>query len=136
MASDSNLAAMGLTPTEASDEHLRGSHVAKRRTLMASVKNTDTSLADFEDIWQTAPPSDKVNRAECNTPIWIAKVSAVVIEGHTDGVQDKPLNARYYMCKEETATWAKKYLKFSVETTNNKMGLRCTAPYQNYNFCF
>ena len=132
MASDSNLVAMGLTPMDPTDEYVRYGNHDKRTTFMNAVKNTDTGLADYQEIWQTNPPSDLVNKADCNTPIWIAKVSAVVIEGHTDGKQDKPLNARYYLCKEETATWAKKYLRFSVETANNKLGLRSTAPYGNY----
>ena len=133
MASDSNLVAMGLTPKDPTDEYVRFGNHDKRTTFMNAVKNTDTSLADYQEIWATGNTSDGVNKADCNVPIWLAKVSAVVTEGHADGKQDKALNARYYLCKEETAVWAKKHLKFSIETVNNKLGLRSTAPSSNYN---
>ena len=132
MASASNLLAMGLTAQDPSDEHNRYGNHAKRATFMNSVKVTDTGLADYQDIWQTTNPTNGVNHAPCEVPIWLAKTSAVVIEGHADGKQDKPLNARYYLCKEETADWAKKYLKFSIENSNNKVGLRSTAPSDTY----
>ena len=132
MASASNLLAMGLTAQDASDEHVRYGNHAKRATLMDAVKVTDPSLADYQAIWQKNDPTNEVNHASCEVPIWLAKASAVVIEGHADGKQDKPLNARFYLCKDETAVWAKKYLKFSIETRNNKVGLRSTAPASSY----
>ena len=120
MASNSNLLAMGLTPQDASDEHIRFGNNAKRATLMESVKITEPSLAEYSSLW----------KKEATTSV--AKASAVVIGGHADGVQDKPLAARYYLCKDETAAWAKKYLKFSIENSNNKVGLRSTAPSDTY----
>ena len=132
MASNSNLLAMGLTPQDASDEHIRFGNNAKRATLMESVKITEPSLAEYSSLWKKEATTSVVNHAPCQVPIWLAKVSAVVIGGHADGVQDKPLAARYYLCKDETAAWAKKYLKFSIENSNNKVGLRSTAPSDTY----
>ena len=132
MASASNLLAMGLTAQDASDEHVKYGNHAKRATLMDAVKVTDPSLADYQSLWKKNDVTNVVNHASCEVPIWLAKASAVVIEGHADGKQDKPLTARFYLCKDETAVWAKKYLKFSVETKNNKVGLRSTAPASSY----
>ena len=61
-------------------------------------------------------------------PIWITKLSAVI----PAGTAALTLDARYYMCKEETAVWAKKHLRFSSELENNKARLKSTAPSNTY----
>ena len=132
MASANSLLAMGLTARDASDEHIKYGNHLDRDTLMKAVKVTDPELAQFETLWKKSNDPSLVNHVHCEVPNWIAKISAVVPEGHSDGIQDKALNARYYLCKEETAIWAKKYLKFSIETSNNKTGLKSTAPAKDY----
>ena len=132
MASNDNLLAMGLTPINASDEHIRYGELDRRTALTNSVKQTDTSRANYAAIWRKEATGSLVNQVACQIPIWLARISAVVIAGHADGVRDKTLAARYYMCKEETAAWAKKYLRFSTEAKNNKARLKSTAPANTY----
>ena len=148
--SKEDLLSMGLSSTQGTDEWIRtGDYVAKAR-LQSLVKRTDTELAKYDSFWRkTDHPRPQPNEVSCNIPIWLAKVSAVIPAGPSgdaastgddnSGNNAPPrnaqvtLDARYYLCKDETATWAKSYLRCSTEAENNKSRLRSTAPAHNYN---
>ena len=131
-ASVDNILAMGLTPIDNTDEYVKFNKHKIKADLQNAVKQTDTELADYESFWRKDNTVPSTNQVSCRVPIWLAKVSAVVIAGHADGVQDKNLPARFYLCKEETSVWAKQYLRFSSETENNKARLKSTAPEGTY----
>ena len=124
--------AMGLTPKDAADEVVRFTNYDRKTALHVSVKQTDTGLSDGGTLFRKTETSPQLNQVGCKVPIWIAKVSAVVTAGEPDGVTDKIIPAMFYLCKEETSSWAKQYLKFSSETENNKARLKSTASENSY----
>ena len=124
--------AMGLTPTDPADEWVRFSKNDRKAQLHTSVKQSDTELADCDSLWRRTATIPAPNQVSWKVPIYIAKASAVVTAGDADGVTDKILPAKFYLCKEETSTWAKKYIKFSSETENNKARLKSTASENSY----
>ena len=123
-----NIQAMGLTPLDTSDEIVKFNNYNRRAQLQDAVKQTNTELADYDSFWRKTATAPGSNQVSCRTPIWLANVSAVVTAGQADGVNDQPLQARFYLCKEETSVWAKQYLRFSSESENNKARLKSTAP--------
>ena len=129
---EDRLVAMGLTPINASDEVVKFNNYNRRAQLQDSVKTTNTELAEYDSFWRKTATSPVANQVSCMIPVWLAKLSAVVTAGDADGVSDLTLDARFYMCKEETAVWAKKYLRFSSEIENNKARLKSTAPASTY----
>ena len=131
-ASVDNILAIGLTPLDTSDEIVKFNHYNRRAQLQDAVKQTNTELADYDSLWRKNATAPLTNQVSCKVPIWLAKVSAVVIAGHTDGVQNQILPAKFYLCKDETSVWAKQYLRFSSETENNKARLKSAAPEGTY----
>ena len=147
--SEEKLLSMGLSPPHGTDECIRNIDYASKAGLQGYVKITDTELARYDSFWRkTDHPRQQTNEVSCNVPIWLAKVSAVIPAGNAGNAapagNDNPgnnaapgnaqvtLDARYYLCKDETAVWAKNYLRFSTEAENNKSRLRSTAPAHNY----
>ena len=124
-----SILAMGLTPADRSDEWVRFSKHDRKAQLHNSVKQTDSELSDCDSLWRKTATIPLPNQVGCNVPIHIAKVSAVVTAGHTDGVQDKTLGPKFYLCKEETSTWAKTNIKFSSES-----GMGDTCSFQRYRY--
>ena len=102
-----NIQAMGLTPLDTSDEVVKFNNYRRRTQLQEAVKLTDTELANYDSFWRKTNTTPGSNQVSCMIPIWIANISAVVTAGHTDGVSDKHLQAKFYLCKEETSVWAK-----------------------------
>ena len=127
-----NIQAMGLTPLDTSDKIVKFNNYRRRAQLQDAVKLTDTELANYDSFWRKTNTTPGSNQVSCMIPIWLANISAVVTAGHTDGVSDKHLQAKFYLCKEETSVWAKQYLRFSSETENNKARLKSTAPESTY----
>ena len=121
------LLGMGLTPTDLADEALRFSNWPRKTSLHTSVKNSHTHLASCTSLWRTNAATPALNQVCCRIPIHIAKVSAVVTAGATDGVADKNLPEKFYLCTEETATWTKQYIKYATESDNNKANLKSTV---------
>ena len=127
-----SIMAMGLTPTDTSDEWVRFSKHPRKAQLHEKVKETDSDLSDCESLWRRTTDIPLPNQVGCIIPIHIASVSAVVTAGHADGVQDKTLGPKFYLCKEETSTWAKTHIKFCSESENNKARLRSTSSQNSY----
>ena len=150
MASDAALLSMGLSPTEGTDLWHRSGEYPLKATLQEEVKKTSPELANYESFWRkTKQPSQQSSEVSCYIPIWLAKLSAVIPAGTSRSAASTgdnesgdsgpsrsaqvTLEARYYLCKDETAAWARMYLRCSTEAENNKSRLRSTAPAHKYN---
>ena len=61
----------------------------------------------------------------------IARITAVVIGGGVDGA-DNDLEEEFYICKEETAVWIKKYIIFSEGNSKNNQHLKQASSKESY----
>ena len=124
---------MGLTVAEqvTNDESLFYSDWDRKLILHEAIKASDqTDKPKGDELWATQKGSVP-NSTACNMMVNIARLSAVVIGGGAAGA-DKDLDEVFYICKEETAVWTKKYITFSEGDSKNNQHLKQASSKESY----
>ena len=131
--SERQLQDMGLTPPEenSNDESLVYSDWERKTALHEVRKASDQPDKPKEDILWATQKSSVPNSTTCNMGVNIARITAVVIRGGEAGA-DKDLDEEFYICKEETAVWTKKYITFSEGNSKNNQHLKQASSKESY----
>ena len=106
---DSHLKAMGLHSKRGTlDEQLGFSKWPRKLELHEKVKaqTGTTDKPDAEEWFRFEKGSSTNDAVRCNICLIIIKIQATVIKGNEDGTAEKRLDDEYYLCKQETGTWA------------------------------
>ena len=124
---------MGLTDkNEVTDKSLEWGNWERKVELERTIKQTNTGLNYLGPLWRSSIVSPTNGEICCNAQVHIAKASAVVTLGSSDGTEDEILPERLYLCKEETSTWIKEYLSYTTNTHSNRADLQATMANSNY----